>query len=249
MSRVQRICVKCGAPFDGEKEQRMCPECRSAARAATAVQDHVCKICGATFRGGPRASYCPSCREERNKAHNREYQQRKRAGKTRNIGSIDYCIKCGNPYTVSSGLQKYCPECASSAIQETVNAKKREYARGRLDINSARKSELSEQQLSICAYCGKPYKQNRQEKYCSPECKKELARISHAMSKYKAGVIKNPPKHDRVESGLPQSELPGVHFLRRLGKWEVVIKGKYFGLYKTKGEAEAEWSKHQKNED
>lgn len=245
MARAKRICVKCGSPFDGEKEQRLCPACRSASRSATVKRERPCQMCGALFLGGPRARYCPSCRAKRERAHTREYQARKRAGKTRKIGSIDYCVKCGQPYTVSGSLQRYCPDCAPVAVQETVNAHKREYANGRLDISKARKAELSEAQMSICAYCGKPYKQQRQETYCSPECKRELNRISNAMSKYKADKIKHPPHHDRTESGLPQSDLPGVHFLRRLGKWEVVIRGEYHGLYQTQESAEAEWAKYQ----
>lgn len=245
MSRAKRICVKCGSPFDGEKEQRLCPECRSASRSATVKRERTCQMCGALFLGGPRARYCPPCRAERERAHTREYQARKRAGKTRKLGSVDYCVECGKPYTVSGGLQRYCPDCAPVAVQETVNAHKREYAKGRLDISKARKAELSEAQMSICAYCGKPYKQQRQETYCSPECKRELNRISNAMSKYKAGKIKHPPRHDRAESGLPQSDLPGVHFLRRMGKWEVVIRGEYHGLYQTKESAEAGWAKYQ----
>lgn len=46
------------------------------------------------------------------------------------------------------------------------------------------------------------------------------------------------PSKERYSSGLPQSEVVGVTFNRRLEKWEVRHKGKYIGIYKTKEEAE-----------
>lgn len=238
-----RICVQCGAQFEGEKEQRMCPACRAAAQAATVMLPRVCKNCGVTFIGGPRSSYCPNCRAERQKARAREYNQRQRAGKTRKLGSTDYCVRCGQPYVVTGGLQRYCPKCAPDAVQEVVNAHKREYAAERIDVTQARKSELTAQHEVVCAYCGKPFHQVSHEMYCSPECKRELDRIGNAMSKYKAGKSKNPPNFERMVHDLPQSKLPGVHYLRRLGKWELVIKGKYYGVYKTQADAEAAWHK------
>lgn len=189
--------------------------------------------------------YCPSCRAERIRKHNREYKQRARAGNTRRIGSTAYCVSCGKPYIVAGGLQKYCPDCATVEVGKTVNAHKREYARGRMDVNTARKKKLSDAQMSICAYCGNQYKQQGNETYCSPECRRELMRIGNAMSKYKAGKASYPPNHERYNSGLPQSDLPGVHYLRRLDKWEVVIRGEYCGLYATKADAEAAWEMRQ----
>lgn len=238
-----RLCAQCGRPFDGVKEQRMCPACRAAARAATVLRSRTCKSCGATFPGGPRASYCPSCRAERQKAQSRECHRRQRAGTVRPIGSTAHCTRCGKPYTVTGGLQRYCPECAPVAVRETVNAHKREYALERMDINHARKAELTAQRRTLCAYCGKPYQQQSHELYCSPECQRELRRIGQAMSKYKAGKLSRPPKHERTISDLPQSDLPGVHYHRSRGKWEVVIKGKYHGVYQTQSAAEAVWHK------
>ena len=46
-----------------------------------------CRQCGSEFLGGPRAWYCPTCRQERKKRHDREFKERKRAGKVIPVGS------------------------------------------------------------------------------------------------------------------------------------------------------------------
>lgn len=176
MSSPLRVCVQCGQPFDGANEQRMCPDCRSATRAATVLRSRTCRNCGAFFQGGPRAVYCPSCRSERRKAHSREYKHRKRANRTRTLGSTDYCVLCGKSYTVMGGLQRYCPDCAPVAIRETVNTHKREYAKDRLELATARKAELTAQREVVCTHCGKTFHPRGQERYCSPECRQTARR-------------------------------------------------------------------------
>lgn len=234
--KAYRICQKCGIPFFGEKEQRLCPNCRKNARADTVVRPRVCKQCGRTFQGGPRAFYCPKCREERNREANRKC---KREGPQRPLGSTDKCVVCGKEYVVTSSRQKYCPECAKEATAAAARKRSREYATEHRAQYAQRKKELLDGRLSKCAYCGKSFRPNAGESWCSPECKKELIRISNGMSHYKAGRAANPPSFVRYSSGFPQSDVAGVSYNRARGKWQVYDKNKkYIGLYETKEEAE-----------
>jgi hypothetical protein len=81
---------------------------------AVVVKDRTCRQCGAIFMGGPRAWYCPVCRTARAKQSKQRYLA---SGPSRPLGSIDYCKVCGNPYTVNSARQKYCPDCAYEAVR------------------------------------------------------------------------------------------------------------------------------------
>lgn len=77
------------------------------------LQDRTCRQCRASFQGGSQAYYCPSCRTERTRKAYAEHKRRKRQGKTRTLGSIDICERCGKPYTVNAGIQRFCPDCQS----------------------------------------------------------------------------------------------------------------------------------------
>lgn len=75
------------------------------------ILDRVCKECGSNFKGGPRAWYCPDCRAERTAKTNQEYRERKARGNSRTIGGTYICELCGEPYTLASGLQRFCDRC------------------------------------------------------------------------------------------------------------------------------------------
>lgn len=233
----RRKCKMCGKEFQGQGEQRLCPDCRSEAKRATVVLPRTCQLCERVFQGGPRARYCPECRVERKKKQSVEHMQRKAVNKTRKIGSIDICQTCGKEYTVRGGLQKYCPDCAQEAIRKNVLSSKRARAAERMKEITERKKKLL-QESAVCAYCGKTYTPTSSSVTCSSECEREYRRITHGMAAYRAGKRKNPPSHERYSSGLPQSDLAGVTYNRRLGKWEVKQGGKYFGVFPTKEAAE-----------
>ena len=233
-----RKCKSCGKEFQGSGEQRLCPDCRKQAYVASVMRLRKCVVCGATFPGGPRAKYCTECRKERAKRSAREYAQRKAAGNTRPLGSVDICQVCGGEYVVESGLQKYCPSCAAEAVRQVILPQKRERAAQHRDEFAARKKELKVDS-AICAYCGKPYISTSPTVTCSPECAREYARIVQGMVDYKRGRRKSPPSHERYISGLPQSDLTGVSYHRNSNKWQVVHNGKYIGLFLSQEEAEA----------
>lgn len=85
----------------------------------------VCKACNCTFEGGPHAWYCPKCRKLRKKEYTEKNVIRKNQGESRQIGKLDLCEMCSKPYTVMSGTQRYCPECAPKAQAEKIDAKRR----------------------------------------------------------------------------------------------------------------------------
>lgn len=123
---ITLTCRICGKPYKGENNgSTVCSDCVAAARKTT-IRFRVCRECGQTFPGGPRAWYCPECRAKRKKEQKHRYQT---AGPVRPIGSTDTCVVCGKPYTVDSGRQKYCPDCAEAAVKAVVRPRKRKYNR------------------------------------------------------------------------------------------------------------------------
>lgn len=233
----RRQCKVCGKVFQGEGTQRLCPDCRAAAKKAAVVRTRTCITCGSEFSGGPRATYCPECREIRKKQQTREYRERKAAHKTREIGSTDLCQSCGKPYAVESGLQRYCPDCAEMAIREKVLPRKRALAaEHRADMAARKKALVSDS--AICAYCGRTYTPTGPSVTCSPECGREYRRIRQGLVDYQRGRRKELPSHERYSSGLPQSNVVGVSYNRIRRKWEARKNGKYIGIFPTKEEAE-----------
>lgn len=110
---------------------------------AVVVKDRVCRQCGAVFPGGPRAWYCPSCRRERQREASRRH---KANGTSRALGSTDLCMVCGKPYTVNSGQQKYCPDCAYDAVRAVDRQASRAWNHAHKDTyyptkNAKRKAE------------------------------------------------------------------------------------------------------------
>lgn len=244
----RRRCKVCGKEFQGEGAQRLCPECRAAAKKAAVIRMRTCITCGSEFPGGPRASYCPECRDIRKKQQAIEYQKRRAAHRTRPLGSTDICQACGRPYTVEGGLQKYCPDCAEAAIREKVLPQKRARAAEHREDIAARKKELIAGS-AVCAYCGKTYTPMGASVTCGPDCEREYRRINQGMADYRRGKRKAPPSHERYSSGLPQSDLVGVTYNRRSGKWEVKKKRKYFGVFPSKEAAEETMNELEKLEE
>jgi len=167
---VKRICKYCGKTYDGDPGGSCCQACAAKQRATT-LRPRKCKECSAVFLGGPRAWYCPTCREIRTKDANRRY---KRKGARRKLGSTDYCIVCGNPYTVKSGRQKYCPECAPEAVRKIDNAQSREW-NAKNTTPEKRKAERNESAAPInCLYCNKLFTPRGPALTCSQECSEAL---------------------------------------------------------------------------
>lgn len=75
--------------------------------------EKICKICGTPIYGGHNKKYCASCLKQVRADQHIKYRAREAAGISRKLGSTDICGLCGNPYSVSSSRQRYCPKCSS----------------------------------------------------------------------------------------------------------------------------------------
>lgn len=176
---ILRKCNKCGQPFVGVKQQRLCPDCRNKAQKAPRMIQHTCLECGIAFTGGPRAMYCEVCREDRKKAANRRCKSAAKAGKTRKLGSTDLCTRCGKEYIVNSGLQRYCKDCAPIALAEKMAPIKRAHAAKQRQAEGFDKHSR-QVNGTICVVCGKPFTATKSTNTCSPECAKRQRSIRQA---------------------------------------------------------------------
>ena len=97
------------------------------------IFDRQCRECGNTFKGGPRAWYCPNCREDRMRAQNRDYKERKKAGYVVPLGSVIKCKLCGADTVKNSGLQDYCDVCAKKHLKYVDNKQPQDWKRNNKD--------------------------------------------------------------------------------------------------------------------
>ena len=80
---------------------------------------------------------------------------------------------CSKPYTVMSGTQRYCPECAPKAqAEKNKRQKKALYEANREAINAKRSIERKEarKRLYTCEVCGREYFGLYGYGCCSQEC-------------------------------------------------------------------------------
>jgi len=174
-----RICRKCRTEYHGDPGSTLCPCCVLEQRKTT-IRTRICRTCEIEFPGGPRAWYCPSCRSDRKKKLGQEYRERRAVGKQRFIGSEDICCFCGKAYIVSSGNQRYCPDCAPQQWAEADRKQAREYYTAHGDPNKRNTQRKAHSAELLCSVCGKPYIPSNASKTCSATCSAELARRNKA---------------------------------------------------------------------
>lgn len=115
--------------------------------ASPVYTERACQDCGRVVRMHIRSKRCPECQQAAKRASDRAHAQRRRQGLSRLIGSTDLCQRCGQPYTVTGGLQRYCRSCADLAIAGNDRAVSRDLARRKLsdaayrDARNARRRE------------------------------------------------------------------------------------------------------------
>lgn len=201
---MKRICKRCGGEFQPPRKDRFfCDECLKVIKSESVVRQRTCQTCGKAFPGGPRAFYCPDCRAERKKASNAAYHRK--GGAERPLGSTDICTRCGKEYTVNSGKQRYCPDCAEIAIKEKIMPKKAEYTAAYRAAHPEQRAELlANSRRAECPICGRMFAPYRLQKYCSTECSKEAEERSRAEYALRTGKRKTPrapkiPKHEKGE--------------------------------------------------
>lgn len=227
--RLKR-CKKCGRDFESDKPGGyFCPECAKVALKENVFRARQCIDCGQTFMGYPKSKRCPSCRAAINRERDK---QQKKNGPRRELGSIDYCQNCGGEYTVESGRQKYCKDCAKQAVAENVRAEKRAYAAANKSVIAARKAEMLPRR-KVCVICGCLIDHHSPSVTCSSEaCKKEYVRRKYV----KADIARGRRKSTSLEpydSGLPKSGVVGVTYRRNAGNWQAQYKGHYIGVFGT----------------
>lgn len=194
--RSRRVCSRCGAPLSegSGKHTALCPDCRAAAKRESVTRPRTCAVCLRTFLGGPRARYCPTCREERRREQDR-IRRSSAGGPRRKLGSTDTCERCGAPYTVTGGRQRYCPDCAPDAVREAVAPHKREQAR-RYDPDHAKRRALHAGGR-LCVICGAPIPPERTGtavNTCSQECDAKRRKLRQYEADLRRGRKRNPPK-------------------------------------------------------
>lgn len=236
MARSQRLrtCSGCGKIMPAKGESYYCDECRMKIQQGIALRTRTCRQCGASFTGGPRAWYCPNCRKEREVERRKKYRSE---GFSRKLGEEYPCERCGKPYILEGGLQKYCKDCAEIAVKEVMNPRKREYQR-KYDPGNEKRHAVQDGNR-LCVICGKPIPAERATTptvTCSDECDTERRRLIQNEADIRRGRRKS-PADAKYDSGLPKSGIVGVTYHRKTGKWQVNNRHKYIGLYDTVEEA------------
>jgi len=193
-----RRCVICGRPLPPRHTKYCSPDCarigaNNLAREVTSQRPHpspfhtiTCPDCGREVTVPIKSKRCPACQAEADRRHDRECKQRQRLGKTRPIGSTDLCERCGKPYTVWSGLQKYCKECAPVAIAEADRAASVAWNREhysspekRAEINAGKRRPTPNK--AVCPVCGQSFTpSSTRGVYCSPECAAAARKTANA---------------------------------------------------------------------
>ena len=191
----ERVCLICGAELPKGRSKYCSEQCGEKADKMRARENYkqirgrrgvfrtglVCMDCGCTYDGTIKTKRCPACQEEADRRHTAEYRARASVGAQRKLGSTDLCERCGKPYTVESGLQRYCKACAHVATKENINEHKREFCK-KYYANPERAQEKREakkvkkRQIETCPICGKQFESRYGAKYCSDECRRERAR-------------------------------------------------------------------------
>ncbi len=146
-----------------------------------AIYVRECQMCGVVFKGGPRAWYCPDCRQARKIMQKREQNAKQAAGTTRKLGSTDLCENCGQPYTVSSGRQKWCPNCREEMLKKADREQSLAYYHDNKDVINPNRNIKRRAPGKRCEICGKDFYSPTCTKYCSDECRKEAARGKNRM--------------------------------------------------------------------
>ncbi len=163
-----KVCRTCGKPIPNESQYAtVCPECSTKNRSAARNKMRTCIDCGKEFMGYPKSKRCPECQSDADKRHNAEYRRRRKNGVARVIGQFYSCEICGKEYMLTSGQQKYCPDCKDKATRARDAELTRKWISAHHDEIEKRKYVAR-----ACVICGKPIPRGSQKITCSPECAK-----------------------------------------------------------------------------
>ena len=233
-----RQCKRCKKQFEpATSDTYYCDDCRIVLKRESVFKSAICAECGKQFIGGIAAKYCPECR--RKKANEASAKCKKNKDK-RKLGSTDYCQKCGAEYTVKSGKQKYCAECAAMALAEhNREVSQQRYHENNLKEKQAEQKRELKRESTVCPACGKPFTPNRaNQMYCSAECRKIGGKQNKRYTKSGLYASNSEPK---LKSNN-KTGIRGVYWDNQINRYVVKIKiGEQFkrlGSYATIEEAE-----------
>lgn len=202
---MKNTCVVCGAPLPKFAKRYCSEKCRKKAelerdrdkrqgrKPGGIYREFACMDCGKVVYGHIKSKRCEACQKEKDRKDRAAYIRRKKAGKARQIGSVDICPNCGEKYIVDSGKQKYCKKCAPFIVAENVRAA----ARARMTTDGAREKKREQRRKDNeeytfaikCKWCGKEFERKWNEEYCSEACR------TAAFGEYqKAYIVENAEK-------------------------------------------------------
>lgn len=234
-----RKCKACGTIYWTKAgDSYLCPKCAESKKKTGVYQSRICVTCGKTFLGYPRSKYCPDCRKDAQREATKRSRARKKAGTVRPIGSVDICQNCGKPYIVTSGLQRYCPDCSKYVVADNIREHKREYMEQNRERFDKHHREMRKGRR-VCVICGKTFDSPTNTTVCSADCAEEQTRRTRVRAQVNAGRAKPVRLLGPRGAVNPQSGIPGVHYHPCTGKWELVVEKKYCGLYNTVADAVA----------
>lgn len=173
------------------------------------LRQRTCRTCGKTFWGGPRAWYCPICREERQRLQSAAFKARQSAGKTRPLGSIDTCCRCGAEYVVNGGNQRYCPACAPEAVRQADRAQGLDYYRANRESINPERNARRRKPDRVCAICGAEYTAYGKSKFCSAECRRVDARRRSARTEEKRKAKRREKRMEKTTNSNGQNSHGG----------------------------------------
>ena len=171
----------------------------------------ICQDCRKEYIGHIKSLRCQDCQAEADRRASAESKRRAAYGHTRKLGSTDYCQKCGQPYIVCSGLQRYCKDCAAIATRDNIRAHKRAYNKALYSDPDKREKKNSSarkdwQTERTCIICGKPFvPSSSNQKTCSDECRKANVRNHQRAADAKRNATRGKAKR-AAEKLLPPEE-------------------------------------------
>lgn len=241
MNGSLKTCAVCGKPLPPRRFQFCSDECQRAAanqrRNALTPGRHgpkpktiICPDCGREVQVYSKSYRCPDCQREADARALAEFRKRKAAGKTRPIGSMDLCQRCGQPYAVESGMQKYCKACAGEALLEYNRVKGIANYHEKYDGDSDAKAERNRKRRLPryspinCQVCGREFiPETRHSLFCSPKC----ASIGHkdqvrAYSK----ALRVKKREENAERKRTDGMISVSEYAKKNGLTEVVVRNR-----------------------
>lgn len=95
-------------------------------------------------------------------------------GAIRKLGSIDRCDHCNREYTVTSGNQRYCPECGPVLLAEHDRVTALAYYRENKDVINPIRNKRRRIGLIKCKECTEEFDPKGTRKlYCTQKCRRK----------------------------------------------------------------------------